>query len=95
NDALDYAYSNQLAASIAVGRANLKLEIARAVLNRALIHPEGANVPEAVTKALGHLSDSDRAWHAYRSLGLPPEEQALADRVDEARTALVQRGIVP
>ncbi|MGY6254787.1 methyl-accepting chemotaxis protein [Paraburkholderia caledonica] len=95
NDALDYAYSNQLAASIAVGRANLKLEIARAVLNRALIHPEGANVPEAVAKALGHLSDSDRAWHAYRSLGLPPEEQALADRVDEARTALVQRGIVP
>ena len=29
NEELDYAYSNQLAASIAVGRANLKLEIAR------------------------------------------------------------------
>ena len=95
NEALDYAYSNQLAASIAVGRANLKLEIARAVLNRALMHPEAANVREAVAKALGHLSDSDRAWRTYRALALPPEEQVLADRVDEARSALIQRGIAP
>ncbi|WP_233836680.1 methyl-accepting chemotaxis protein [Paraburkholderia sp. ZP32-5] len=95
NEELDYAYSNQLAASIAVGRANLKLEIARAVLNRALMHPEAANVPEAVTKALGHLADSDRAWQTYRALDLPAEERALADRVNEARSALEQRGIVP
>jgi methyl-accepting chemotaxis protein len=59
------------------------------------MHPESANVPEAVTKALGHLSDSDRAWHTYRALDLPPEEQTLAQRVEEARTALEQRGIVP
>ncbi|MPW22236.1 HAMP domain-containing protein [Paraburkholderia sp. CNPSo 3157] len=95
NDALDYAYSNQLAASIAVGRANLELEIARVVLDRALMHPEAPDVVEAVAKALGHLSDSDRAWRTYRAIPLAPDEQVLANRVDEARSALAQRGIVP
>ena len=95
NDALDYAYSNQLAASIAVGRANLDLEIARVVLDRALMHPEATDLPAAIAKSLGHLSDSDRAWHTYRAIKLGSEAQVLADRVDEARSALVQRGIVP
>jgi methyl-accepting chemotaxis protein len=95
SDALNYAYSNQLAASIAVGRANLDLEIARVVLDRALMHPEASDLPEAIAKSFGHLSDSDSAWHMYRAIKLAPEEQVLADRVDEARTALVQHGIVP
>jgi methyl-accepting chemotaxis protein-1 (serine sensor receptor) len=95
NDALDYAYSNQLAASIAVGRANLDLEIARVVLDRALMHPEAADLPAAIEKSLGHLSDSDRAWHTYRAINLGAEAQVLADRVDEARSSLVQRGILP
>jgi len=95
NDALDYAYSNQLAASIAVGRANLELEIARVVLDRALLHADSPDVPDAVAKALVHLSDSDRAWRTYRAIPLAPDEQVLANRVDEARAALAQRGIVP
>ncbi|HEY1610506.1 MAG TPA: Tar ligand binding domain-containing protein, partial [Paraburkholderia sp.] len=95
NDELDYAYSNQLAASIDVGTANLDLEISRMVLDRALMHPEASDLPAAIAKSLGHLSDSDRAWHAYREIKLAPEEQVLADRVDEARSALVQHGIMP
>ncbi|MBN3765651.1 methyl-accepting chemotaxis protein [Burkholderia sp. Ac-20365] len=95
NDALDYAYSNQLAASIATGRANLELEIARVVLDRALMHPDAPDVQDAVAKALGHLSESDRAWRTYRAMQLAPDEQILANRVDEARSALAQRGIVP
>ena len=95
NDALDYAYSNQLTASIAVGQANLDLEIARVVLDRALMHPEAPDLPAAIAKSLGHLADSDRAWHTYRAIRLASEEQVLADQVDEARSALVQRGIVP
>jgi methyl-accepting chemotaxis protein len=95
NDALDYAYSNQLAASIAVGRANLDLEIARVVLDRALMHPEAPDLPTAIAKSLGHLSDSDRAWRTYRAIPLAAAEQVLANRVDEARSALIQRGIVP
>lgn len=95
NDALAYAYSNQLAASIAVGRANLDLEIARVVLDRALMHPEAPDLQEAIAKSLGHLADSDRAWHTYRAIKLASEAQVLADHVDEARSALIQRGIVP
>ncbi|HEY4216317.1 MAG TPA: Tar ligand binding domain-containing protein, partial [Gemmatimonadaceae bacterium] len=94
NDALSYAYSNQLAASMAVGQANLELEIARVILDRSLIHPDAPNQQDSIAKALSHLSNSDRAWHSFREIKAAPEEQVLADRADEARTALVQRGIV-
>ncbi|HTJ94993.1 MAG TPA: methyl-accepting chemotaxis protein [Pararobbsia sp.] len=95
NDALDYAYSNQLAASIDVGRANLALTIARVGLDRALLHPEEPGLPAAIDKALGHLDDSDKAWHAYRALPHERDEQQLGDSVDAARTALVRQGIRP
>jgi len=94
-DALNYAYGNQLAASIAVGQANLDLEIASLVLSRDLLHPEAPDLAASIGKALGHLSDADRAWRTYRAMELAAEEQVLADRVEAARAALVQRGIVP
>lgn len=94
NDALDYAYSNQLAASIAVGRANLDLNIARVGLDRALLHPEAPELAAGIAKSLGHLDDSDRAWRSYRALAHGPDEQQFADRVDAARTVLIQHGIL-
>ncbi|WP_343675633.1 methyl-accepting chemotaxis protein [Paraburkholderia heleia] len=95
NDALNYAYSNQLAASIQLGSSNLALTIARVGLDRTLMHPEESGLPAAIAKALGHLDDSNHAWLAYRALPHEHDEQVLADRVDAARTALVQQGIVP
>jgi methyl-accepting chemotaxis protein-1 (serine sensor receptor) len=94
-DALDYAYSHQLAASIATGRANLMLTIARVSLDRALMHPESPEVPRLLEKSLGHLQQSERAWSNYAAEQHEREEQGLADRVSAARTALLQQGILP
>jgi methyl-accepting chemotaxis protein len=94
NDELEYAYSNQLPASIAVGRANLELMVSRVGLDRVLLHPDEPGLPAAITKALGHLEVSERAWQAYRALPHAQDEQVLADRVDTARTALVQQGLM-
>jgi methyl-accepting chemotaxis protein len=95
NEELDHAYSNQLAASIASGRANLDLTVARLALDRALLHPESPDVPDLIGRTRRHITDSDRAWHDYSLIAHEPDEQVLADRVAAARTALKQKGILP
>ncbi|WP_133647111.1 methyl-accepting chemotaxis protein [Paraburkholderia flava] len=92
---LDYAYSNQLSSSIAVGKANLNLTIVRTTLDRVLLHPEASGTQQLIDKAQSYLDISDRAWHDYSTQQHEPEEQPLADAVTAARTALVQQAIVP
>ncbi|WP_454828731.1 methyl-accepting chemotaxis protein [Paraburkholderia xenovorans] len=95
NDELAYAYSNQLTASIAAGEANLSLTVARLSLDRALLHPDSPDVPDLIVRTQRHLRDSDRAWRDYAALPHEGEERVLADRVNAARTALLQLGVQP
>jgi methyl-accepting chemotaxis protein-1 (serine sensor receptor) len=95
NQELGYAYSNQLAASIEESEANLSLTIARLSLDRALLHPESAEVPQLIARVRRHLKDSDRAWQDYSTQTHEPDEQVLADRVGAARLALLQQGVLP
>ena len=95
NDELAYAYANQLAASIAAGEANLSLTVARLSLDRALLHPDSPEVPDLLARTRRHLGDSDRAWRDYTALPHTDDERVLADRVNAARTALLQQGIQP
>ncbi|WP_343672493.1 methyl-accepting chemotaxis protein [Paraburkholderia heleia] len=95
NTALGYAYSNQLAAAINIGKANLNLTIARTTLDRILLHPDAPDVQPLLEKAQNYLATSNSAWEVYRSLPHGPEEQALADGVQAAFTGMLEQGIQP
>ncbi|HEY3596269.1 MAG TPA: methyl-accepting chemotaxis protein [Paraburkholderia sp.] len=92
---LDYAYSNQLASSIALGKANLNLTIVRTTLDRAMLHPDAPDVPQLVQKALDYLAISDHAWQDYSAQPHEAEEQGLADAANAARNAMVQQALMP
>jgi methyl-accepting chemotaxis protein-1 (serine sensor receptor) len=92
---LDYAYSNQLASSIALGKSNLNLTIVRTTLDRAMLHPDAPEVPRLLEKAAGYLAESDHAWQEYGAMPHEPDEQQLADAANVARNAIVQQAILP
>src|ERR1700750_1577819 len=75
SDDLDYAYSNQLASSIALGKSNLNLTIVRTTLDRAMLHPESPDAPQLLQKALDYLAVSDRAWQEYGAMPHEAQEQ--------------------
>jgi len=95
SDDLDYAYSNQLASSIALGKSNLYLTVARTTLDRAIMHPESPDVPQLLQKALDYMATSDRAWQDYNALPHEPEEQQLVDAANTARNAILQQALLP
>ncbi|WP_343667003.1 methyl-accepting chemotaxis protein [Paraburkholderia tropica] len=95
NAALGYAYSNQLAAAIDIGKSNLNLTIARTTLDRILLHPDSPDVPQLLDKAQGYLDTSHKAWESYRALPHDADEQALAEQVQTALGAMLEQGIQP
>ncbi|CAG9266800.1 Methyl-accepting chemotaxis protein I [Paraburkholderia unamae] len=95
NTALGYAYSNQLAAAIGIGKTNLNLTIARTTLDRILLHPDAPDTPQLLDKAQTYLDTSSKAWDGYRALPHAPEEQALADGVQAALSSMLEQGIAP
>ncbi|PXW17663.1 methyl-accepting chemotaxis protein [Paraburkholderia caballeronis] len=95
NDALGYAYSNQLASSIALGKTTLNLTIVRTTLDRVVLHPDSPRASALTDRALDYLAISQRAWDDYAALPHAPAEQKLADAVAAARAALLQQGLTP
>ncbi|TDV16419.1 methyl-accepting chemotaxis protein [Paraburkholderia caballeronis] len=95
NAALGYAYSNQLAAALNIGKANLNLTIVRTTLDRVLLHPDSPDVPNLIKKALDYRDVSENAWRAYAALPHSDDERALADSVSAARAAMLTQGIQP
>jgi methyl-accepting chemotaxis protein I, serine sensor receptor len=92
---LNYAYSNQLAAAIAIGKANVNLTIVRTTLDRVMLHPDAPDTLSLIDKALNYLSISVQAWKDYSAQPHSAEEQALADGVSSARGALIDNAITP
>ncbi len=95
NAALGYAYSNQLAAAIDIGKSNLNLTIARTTLDRILLHPDSPDAPQLLDKAQTYLDTSRKAWESYRALPHDADEQALAEQVQTALGAMLEQGIQP
>jgi methyl-accepting chemotaxis protein I, serine sensor receptor len=95
NAALGYAYSNQLAAALGIGKTNLNLTIARTTLDRILLHPDSPDAPQLLDKAQTYLDTSSKAWEGYRALPHDAEEQTLADAVQAALTGMLEQGIQP
>ncbi|CAJ0877158.1 methyl-accepting chemotaxis protein [Ralstonia mannitolilytica] len=88
-------YTNQLASTSLLGKAQLNAAIVRTTLDRAVFHPDAADVPAILDKANGYRAKSDDAWKQYKALPMGAEEARLAADVEAKRNALFRDGIEP
>ncbi|QBE65190.1 methyl-accepting chemotaxis protein [Pseudoduganella lutea] len=93
NAALEQTYSNQMASAQAVAAAKAQLMRARLVQDRAVFHPESAEVPALLKRAGEFVAKSDTAWKEYLALPLEAAEQALSDKVAATRKDLIDKGL--
>jgi len=88
-------YSNQLASTSLVAKAQLNAAIVRTTLDRAVFHPDAADVPAILDKANGYRAKSDDAWKQYKALPMSADEARLAADLEGKRAALFRDGIEP
>ncbi|GCB06455.1 methyl-accepting chemotaxis protein [Ralstonia sp. SET104] len=88
-------YTNQLVSTSLVGKAQLNAAIVRTTLDRAVFHPDAADVPAIIDKAAGYRTKSDDAWKAYKALPMNADEARLAAEMEAKRNALFSDGIEP
>lgn len=95
NANLNTVYTIQLASTSLVGKAQLNAAIVRTTLDRAVFHPDAADVPAIIDKANGYRAKSEDAWKRYKALPMNTEEARLADEVQVRRATLFRDGIDP
>ncbi|MBA4229461.1 MULTISPECIES: methyl-accepting chemotaxis protein [Ralstonia] len=88
-------YTNQLASTSLVGKAQLNAAIVRTTLDRAVFHPDAADVPAILDKANGYRTKSDDAWKQYKTLPMNADESRLAADMETKRNAFFRDGIEP
>jgi methyl-accepting chemotaxis protein-1 (serine sensor receptor) len=82
-------YSNQLVSSIAINDSKNFLSRARFNLDKAILHPEAADIDKTLAKADGFVADSNKAWQKYLALPRDGEEDTLAKAASAARDAYI------
>ncbi|MDT6961891.1 methyl-accepting chemotaxis protein [Cupriavidus sp. SZY C1] len=88
-------YTNQLASTRYVAASQLNAAVVRTTLDRAVFHPDAADVPATIDKAAAYRDKSEQAWRAYQALAKSPEEQALSDKVAALRQRFFTEGVEP
>ncbi|MGA3982218.1 methyl-accepting chemotaxis protein [Ralstonia nicotianae] len=88
-------YSNQLASTSLVSKAQLNAAVIRTTLDRAVFHIDAADVPAVIDKAAAYRAKSEDAWKQYKGLPMSADEARLAADVDAKRTTLFRDGIEP
>ncbi len=91
--ALQETYTNQMQSIIALGEAKNFLSRARFVLDRAVLHPDAADIGKTLDRMDGFIKDADAKWAAYLALPRTAEEDALAKAVADKRSAYVEKGM--
>jgi len=86
---LEQVYSSQLLSSIALNNSKNSLARARFVLDRAVLHPDAADVAKTITRMQGFMADSDKTWQAYQAMPRSAEEAALVKDLAEQRKEYV------
>jgi len=92
--ALEDVYSNQLASSIAINNSKNFLNRARFGLDRAVFHPDAADVGATLSRAKGFIDESNKEWQRYLALPRNGEEEALAKTLEAARTRYINDGML-
>jgi methyl-accepting chemotaxis protein-1 (serine sensor receptor) len=86
-------YSNELASSVILGRADIHYARGRLVLDRIAIDPDRPDAAELIKYARDMFEESDKAWAEYRALPASPDEASLSAEVDEKR-AIFRSGCI-
>ena len=92
--ALEDVYSNQLASSIAINNSKNFLNRARFGLDRAVFHPDAADVGTTLSRAKGFIEDSNKELQRYLALPRDAEEEALAKNLVTERTRYINDGML-
>jgi len=92
--ALEDVYSNQLASSIAINNSKNFLNRARFGLDRAVFHPDAADVGKTLSRAKGFIDDSNKEWQRYLALPRDAEEAALAKTLEVERNRYINDGML-
>jgi methyl-accepting chemotaxis protein-1 (serine sensor receptor) len=74
-------YSNQLVSSISINDSKNFLSRARFNLDKAILHPEAADIDKTLAKADGFVADSNKAWQKYLALPRDAEEDLRATSI--------------
>ncbi|MYM35748.1 HAMP domain-containing protein, partial [Duganella sp. FT94W] len=93
NEVLKDVYSNSMASMKTIYETQIKIDRARLSLDRIVMAPDAANVPEILKRTQEFLDDSDKLWKSYYSLPFGAGEKELADKVATNRDALVKDGL--
>ncbi|HAK90841.1 MAG TPA: hypothetical protein DCP94_04405, partial [Massilia timonae] len=91
---LEQVYSNQLASSIAINNSKNFLNRARFGLDRAVFHPDAADVGKTLSRAKGFIEDSNKEWQRYLALPRDAEEAALAKTLEVERNRYINDGML-
>jgi methyl-accepting chemotaxis protein I, serine sensor receptor len=86
-------YSNELASSVALGRADIYYARGRLVLDRIAIDPDRSDAAELINRARTMFAESDKAWEAYRALPSGSDEARISAELSEKRVAFMSNGV--
>jgi methyl-accepting chemotaxis protein-1 (serine sensor receptor) len=82
-------YTNQLASSIALGRADFFTARGRLVLDRIAAKPDSPDVADLVVHAREQFDIADKAWQTYRALPAGDEEARVTQEADAKRAEVM------
>ncbi|MGO4277528.1 methyl-accepting chemotaxis protein [Cupriavidus sp. RAF20_2] len=88
-------YTNQLASTALVAKSQLNAAVIRTTLDRAVFHPDAADVPVTIEKALTYRQKSEAAWSKYQALPKTEEEKRLTAEVEGKRATFLRDGVEP
>ena len=91
---LEQVYSNQLASSIAINNSKNFLNRARFGLDRAVFHPDAADVGKTLSRAKGFIDDSNNEWQRYLALPRDADEADLAKTLEVERNRYINDGML-
>jgi methyl-accepting chemotaxis protein-1 (serine sensor receptor) len=92
NAAQKAMYQDQLAASVALARADVFYSRGYLVLYHIALTPDEPDVPDLAKRASGMFAESDKAWDSYRATPMSGEEKQLADNLATRRAAFAEGG---
>jgi methyl-accepting chemotaxis protein I, serine sensor receptor len=95
NDAQQDTYENSLASMHALGLSDTYLVRARAIIDRAVIRPDGPDAEAAIGRAQHMVDESTKAWQSYLALPQSDEEKRLSDAMAAQRAQYFETGWNP
>ncbi len=94
HSALEQVYAHQLASSIAINNSKNFLNRARFGFDRAVFHPDSADIGKVLARAKGFINDGNKEWQRYLAMPRDGMEAQLAKTLEVERTRYLNDGLL-